>query len=236
MAGQKLNGLCVAALVADGFEQVELTSPLKHLEKNGAEVEIISLRRGKIKSMNLLFPGKGIKANKTVFTANPDKYDALLLPGGFANPDFLRQSDSALQFVREFDAANKPIAVICHGPWVLVSAGLVKNRTLTSWPGIKDDVINAGGNWVNEPVVRDGNWVSSRGPHDLIQFNRGMISLFAEHKAAAKAARGGRLLPTLGWLAAGAAVAAAIYGSNVFEPKEEGEVEEEEEAVGTPVI
>ncbi|EEF59506.1 type 1 glutamine amidotransferase domain-containing protein [Pedosphaera parvula] len=236
MAGKKLNGIRVAVLAADGVEQIELTSPVKHLEKHGAQIEVISLHPGKIKGMNLLLPGKNIKVNRTIFRANPDNYDALLIPGGHINPDFLRQSDSVLQFVREFDAANKPIAVICHGPWVLVSAGVVKNRTLTSWPGIKDDVINAGGNWVNNAAVRDGNWISSRSPLDLIQFNREMISLFAEHKASIKTSRRGRLLPTLGWLTAGAAVAAAIYGSNVFESREGVEMEEEEEPVGTPVI
>src|SRR3954454_19279031 len=140
---QKLNGMRVAVIVADGFEQVEVTSPVKALEKQGAEIEIISLRRGKIRGMNLIWMGKSIRADRTIFTADPDDYDALLVPGGFVNPDFLRQSKRVLNFVREFNSAGKPIATLCHGPWVLASADLVKGRTLTSWRGIKDDIINA---------------------------------------------------------------------------------------------
>ena len=147
MATKRLQGLQVAALVADGFEQVELTFPKSRLEKEGATVEVISLRPGSVRGMNLLYPGKKVHVDRTIFTATASDYDALLQPGGFINPDFLRQSESALEFVREFDRAGKPIAVICHGPWVLVSAGLVRGRRLTSWPGIKDDVMNAGGMW-----------------------------------------------------------------------------------------
>ncbi|HST60436.1 MAG TPA: DJ-1/PfpI family protein, partial [Longimicrobium sp.] len=117
---------------------------------------------------------------RTLRTADPEDYDALLLPGGLIAPDTLRQSEPALDFVRGFERAGKPIAVICHGPWLLVSAGLVVRRNLTSWPGIKDDVRNAGGIWQDEPMVRDRNWVSSRGPQDLKHFNRAMLDLFAE--------------------------------------------------------
>src|SRR5690348_2707111 len=161
MATKRLQGLQVAALVADGFEQVELTFPKSRLEKEGATVEVISLRPGSVRGMNLLYPGKKVHVDRTIFTATASDYDALLQPGGFINPDFLRQSESALEFVREFDRAGKPIAVICHGPWVLVSAGLVRGRRLTSWPGIKDDVMNAGGMWEDSALVRDRNWVSS---------------------------------------------------------------------------
>ncbi|MDB6112730.1 MAG: ThiJ/PfpI family protein [Pedosphaera sp.] len=217
MARGKLQGMRVAVIAADGFEQVEVTSPVSALQRQGAVTEIISLRPGNIKGMNLLWPGKKVHVDRAIFTADADDYDALLIPGGFINPDFLRQSERVLNFVREFEQAKKPIAVICHGPWVLASAGLVKGRTLTSWPGIKDDVSNAGGIWKDKAVVRDDNWVSSQGPLYLLQFNPAMVSLFAEHRAARLGVpAGGRdgegLTPTLGLLAAGAVLAAIIYG------------------------
>ena len=177
---QELDGVRIAVLAADGFEQVEVTRPVKALQKHGAEVEIVSLRPGSIQGMNLLYPGKKIHVDRTVFTADPDEYDGLHIPGGFINPDFVRQSEDALEFVRAFDAAGKPISTICHGPWVLVSAGLVRGRRLTSWPGIKDDVRNAGGEWVNSEVVRDRNWVSSRGPQDLHAFDKAIVEHFAD--------------------------------------------------------
>jgi protease I len=180
-----LTGLRVAVLAADGFEQVEVTSPVGALEDHGAEVEIVSLRPGRLRGVNFLYPGKKVRVNRTLRTADADDYDALFIPGGLVGPDTLRQSEAALDFVRAFDLAGKPIAVICHGPWLLVSAGLVVRRTLTSWPGIKDDVRNAGGIWHDEPLVRDRNWVSSRSPLDLRHFNRGMLELFAEHLLAA---------------------------------------------------
>ena len=173
-----VKGLRVAALAADGFEQVELTKPLKALERAGAVVEVISLRKGHIQGMNLLVPGRKVKVDRLVKDADPGLYDALLLPGGHINPDFLRQSEDVRSFVQAFDAVQKPIAVICHGPWVLVSAGLVQGRRLTSWPGIKDDILNAGGLWEDAPVVQDGNWVSSRGPQDLAAFEKAMLELF----------------------------------------------------------
>ena len=180
MASYDLDGVRVAVLAADGFEQVEVTRPVKALRDHGARVEIVSLRPGAIQGMNLLMPGKSIRVDRTVFDADPEAYDALLLPGGFVSPDLLRQNAHALEFVREFDRAGKPIATICHGPWLLVSARVVAGRRLASWPGIRDDVRNAGGIWQDEAVVRDGNWISSRGPQDLPQFNRAMLSLFAE--------------------------------------------------------
>ncbi|HEX6039884.1 type 1 glutamine amidotransferase domain-containing protein [Longimicrobium sp.] len=175
-----LTGFRVAVLTADGGEQVEITSPVDALREHGAEVEIVSLHLGKIRTVNMLYPGKKVRVDRTLRTADAVDYDALLLPGGLVGPDTLRQSDEALDFVRAFDVAGKPIAVICHGPWLLVSSGLVVRRNLTSWPGIKDDVRNAGGIWHDEPLVRDRNWVSSRGPQDLKHFNRGMLELFAE--------------------------------------------------------
>jgi protease I len=175
-----LTGFRVAVLTADGAEQVEITSPVDELRDHGAEVEIVSLRPGRLRTVNFMYPGKKVRIDRTLRTADPDDYDALLLPGGLISPDTLRQSEQALDFVRGFERAGKPIAVICHGPWLLVSAGLVVRRNLTSWPGIKDDVRNAGGIWHDEPMVRDRNWVSSRGPQDLKHFNRAMLELFAE--------------------------------------------------------
>jgi deglycase len=180
MERKRLEGLKVAVLVADGFEQVEVTRPLKHLLKNGAVVDIVSLHRGRIRGINLLYPGIELRVNRTVGEVNASDYDALVIPGGFINPDFLRQSEKAKMLVTAFDVAGKPIATLCHGPWVLVSAGLVHDRKLAAWPGIQDDIRNAGGTWLDEPLVRDGNWVSSRSPLDLAHFERGMVELFEE--------------------------------------------------------
>jgi protease I len=180
MERKRLEGLKVAVLVADGFEQVEVTRPLKHLLKHGAVVDIVSLHRGRIRGINLLYPGIELRVNRTVGEVNASDYDALVIPGGFINPDFLRQSEKAKMLVTAFDVAGKPIATLCHGPWVLISAGLVHDRKLAAWPGIQDDIRNAGGTWVDEPLVRDGNWVTSRSPLDLLQFERGMVELFEE--------------------------------------------------------
>nr|WP_224361701.1 type 1 glutamine amidotransferase domain-containing protein [Hyalangium versicolor] len=211
--GKKLKGLRVAVLAADGFEQVELTIPVKKLRREGAQVDIVSLRPGAIRGMNLLLPGKKVDVDTTLHETKAADFDALLLPGGFINPDSLRQSELAREFVRDFERLGRPIAVICHGPWLLASADLVRGRRLTSWPGIQDDLRNAGGIWEDAPVVRDGTWVSSRGPHDLPQFEHAMVALFAEHLPVAiprespKEAR-----PWLGWLVGGLAVAAVGLG------------------------
>ena len=180
MAKKTLEGVRVAVLATDGFEQVELTGPVKQLRKRGARVDIVSLRPGTIRGMNLIALGKQVKVDETVTSVSPNDYDALFIPGGFANPDFLRQSEQALMFVRAFDRASKPIGVICHAPWVLVSAGLAHGRELTSWPGISDDVRNAGATWRNAPVVRDRNWLSSRGPMDLPAFEEALVDFFAD--------------------------------------------------------
>ncbi|WP_437329933.1 type 1 glutamine amidotransferase domain-containing protein [Sorangium sp. So ce381] len=182
---KRLKGLHVAVLATEGFEQVELTIPTKALRAEGAHVEVLSLRRGKIRGLNLYWPGRTVRVDRTVEQAAPADYDALLLPGGFINPDLLRQSRAAREFVRAIDEAGKPIATLCHGPWVLASAGRLNGRQLTSWPGIRDDLVHAGAVWRDEAVVRDGNWVSSRGPHDLASFTRAMIELFAERDSAA---------------------------------------------------
>jgi protease I len=180
MARRRLEGLRVAVLAADGFEQVELIRPLKQLLRQGAAVDIVSLHRGRILGINLLSPGIKLRVSRTVDQVSAADYDALLIPGGFVNPDFLRQSEKAKMLVTAFDVAGKPIATLCHGPWVLVSAGLVRDRKLAAWPGIQDDIRNAGGTWLDEPLVRDGNWISSRSPLDLLQFERGMLELFEE--------------------------------------------------------
>ncbi len=181
MARKTLRGMRVGVLAADGFEQVELTVPVKALRKRGAHVDIVSVRRGSIRGMNLLWPGRKVRVDETVHKVRPEAFDALLIPGGFMNPDTLRQSEEVLDFVREFDRLGRPIATICHGPWVLVSAGLVRGRKLASWPGIQDDLRNAGATWVDDSGVRDGLWFSSRGPHDMRHFLRGMVELFEQH-------------------------------------------------------
>ena len=180
MAKGDLKGVRVAVLAADGFEQVEVTRPVKALERAGADVRVLSIRPGRLRGMNFIWPGRKISVDDTLAHAEPSDYSALLLPGGFVNPDLLRQNLHAREFVQRFEALGRPIAVICHGPALLISAGLVKNRRVASWPGIADDVRNAGGTWVDAPVVRDQNWVSSRSPLDLPAFNEAMLGLFAE--------------------------------------------------------
>jgi protease I len=178
MSEKRLEGLRVAVLAVDGFEQVEVTIPMRALRREGADVRIVSLRPGRIRGMNFLFRGKKLPVDDLVSRARPEEYGALVLPGGFVNPDLMRQSKQAQEFVRRFDALERPIATLCHGPEVLISAGLVKGRRLTSWPGIADDIRNAGGDWENGAVVRDGNWVASRSPLDLVPFCAAMIDLF----------------------------------------------------------
>ena len=175
---QRLKGRRVAVLAADGFEKVELSIPMNALRLQGAKTDVVSLRHGRIRGVNLHEPASRVHVKKTVQEANPNDYDALLIPGGFLNPDLLRQSADAREFVRSFDEAGKPIATLCHGPWVLASAGLMSDRTLTSWPGIRDDVVNAGATWVDQEVVRDRNLLTSRGPQDMVPFVRELIKFF----------------------------------------------------------
>jgi protease I len=170
-------------LAADGFEKVELTVPVIALRAAGASVDIVSLRHGRIRGVNLHEPASRVRVTKTVDEANAADYDALLVPGGFINPDLLRQSAAARNFVRAFDAAFKPIATLCHGPWVLASAGLLSGRTLTSWPGVRDDMVNAGATWLDQEVVRHGNLLTSRGPQDLAAFVPAIIRQFAGPEA-----------------------------------------------------
>ena len=175
-----LAGKRVAVLAADGFEYVELSVPRAALKLAGASVDVISLHGGKIRGMNLTEPTRSVRVDRTLDEAVAADYDALLLPGGFIGPDFLRQSHRARQFVRDFDSSNQPLATLCHGPWLLASAGLVAGRRLSSWPGIRDDLVHAGAVWRDEPLVRDRNWVTSRGPQDLRAFVPAMLDLFRD--------------------------------------------------------
>ena len=176
----ELHGRRIAVLVADGFEKIEFTIPVAALRIAGATVDVISLRRGRIRGVNLHEPASRVRVTKTVTEAHPSDYYGLFVPGGFISPDLLRQSADAREFVHAFDASAKPIASLCHGLWVLASAGVLRGRTLTSWPGIRDDVVNAGGVWLDQPVVRDGNLVTSRGPQDLVPFVKAIVELFAQ--------------------------------------------------------
>jgi protease I len=184
---QKLAGKRIAVLVADGFEKVELDAPSAALKEAGAEVVIVALHPGRIRGMNVHQPADLLRVHKTVGDTRADDYDGLLIPGGYISPDMLRQSAHARDFVRDLNAQGKPIALMSQAPLVLTSAGLTGNRTLTSWPGVRDDMVNAGATWLNEEVVRDANWLSSRGPQDMLPFIRDMIPLFGgESESSAK--------------------------------------------------
>jgi protease I len=177
---RKLVGLRVAILIADGFEQVEMTKPRKALEEAGAITFLISPMKGKVRAWDLGNWGDEFEVDIPLAEANADDYDALLLPGGVMNPDHLRMLPHAVEFVKEMNRAESPIAVICHGPWTLINAEAVKGRTITSWPSLEVDLKNAGANWVDKPVVKDGNLVSSRKPDDIPLFNEAMIELFSK--------------------------------------------------------
>ena len=187
---RKLDGKKVAILVTDGFEQVELTKPREALDQAGAETKIVSLKSGKIQGMNHADKGNKFDVDLTLDEARPEEFDALMIPGGLMNPDALRSNGDALEFTRHFFREGKPVAAICHGPWVLIDAGVVRGRMLTSWPAIKTDVKNAGGKWINEEVVVDNGLVTSRKPDDIPAFNKKMIEEFGEgrHEAMATSA------------------------------------------------
>lgn len=176
----KLTDKKVAILVADGFEQVEMTKPRKALEDAGAETKIVSVKSGQIQGMNHADKADKFDVDLTLDEARPEEFDALMIPGGLMNPDTLRSTPDAVEFTRHFFREGKPVAAICHGPWVLIDAGVVRGRTLTSWPAIKTDVKNAGGNWVDEEVVVDNGLVTSRKPDDIPAFNDKMIEEFCE--------------------------------------------------------
>jgi len=180
MAEKNLKGMKVAILVTDNFEQSEMTEPRKALEEAGAKTTIISPKSGSVQGANHDEKADSFKVDMTLDEAQPERFDAVLLPGGALNADFLRVEKKAQEFVRKIDKEQKPIAVICHGPWLLVSAGLAKGRKMTSYHTIQDDIRNAGAVWEDSEMVRDKNWVSSRSPKDLPAFNRAMIELFAE--------------------------------------------------------
>lgn len=177
---QTLSGKTVAVLATDGVELVELTEPVKALKEAGASVEILSLKAGEFQGFNHLTPGDKVTADKAVADADAGSYAGLLLPGGVANPDQLRADKDAVAFVRTFFEAGKPVAAICHAPWLLVEAGVVEGRTLTAFESIRTDLKNAGANAVNEEVVVDKGLVTSRCPDDIPAFNRKMIEEFAE--------------------------------------------------------
>jgi protease I len=177
---QKLNGRKVAILVEDGFEQIELTSPKMALEEAGATTHIISPKPDKVKGWQHTEWGDEFPVDVAIEQANANDYDALLLPGGVMNPDKLRTNKRAIQFVRNFFEQGKPVAAICHGPWVLVEADVVKGRKLTSYSSIQTDLKNAGANWVDQEVVVDHGLVTSRNPDDLPAFNRKLVEEVAE--------------------------------------------------------
>jgi protease I len=175
-----LNGKRIAVLATDMFEQVELVKPRTALDDAGAETELVSLEEGEIQGFNHYDKADTFPVDKAVADVSADDYDALLLPGGVGNPDTLRMDEDAVAFVRSFVDAGKPVAAICHAPWMLVEAGVVRGRTLTSFPSIKTDVKNAGGNWVDQEVVLDGSVVTSRSPADIPAFNEQMLEEFAK--------------------------------------------------------
>jgi protease I len=177
----QLQGKKIAILVAnEGVEEVELTSPREALHEAGAETDLLAPEMGEIRAFNHLDKGQTFSADKTVGAADPDDYDGLVLPGGVANPDQLRTDTDAVQFVRAFFKAGKPVGAICHGPWTLINADVVDGRTLTSWPSLQTDLRNAGAEWVDEEVHVDQGLVSSRKPDDLDAFNAKIIEEFAE--------------------------------------------------------
>jgi len=175
----ELNGKRIAFLATDMVEQVELTEPWKAVAEAGGQPELISLEEGEIQGFNHYDKAETFPVDRTLAEASVDAYDGLVLPGGVGNPDTLRTDEQAVGFVRDFLESGKPVAVICHGPWTLVEADVVRGRTLTSWPSVKTDIENAGGNWVDEEVVQDGNLVSSRKPDDLPAFCKTLVEEFA---------------------------------------------------------
>jgi protease I len=178
---EKLNGKRIAFLVAnEGIEQVELTEPWKAVEEAGGQPELISIEPGQVQAFNHLDKGDKFDVDKTVDEADESDYDGLVLPGGVANPDILRTNDQAVSFTRSFFESGKPVGAICHGPWTLVEADVLKGRTITSWPSIQTDVRNAGGKWVDEEVHVDNGLVTSRKPDDLPAFNAKIVEEFGE--------------------------------------------------------
>jgi protease I len=187
MADQKLQGKRIAIVAADMVERVELIEPRKALQAAGADTDLISLKPGAIKTFNHFDPAESERVDKAVEEVDASDYDALMIPGGVGNPDQLRGDENMVAFVRDFFEQEKPVAAICHGPWVLIDAGVVRGRTMTSWPTLATDLRNAGASWVDKEVVVDGGLVTSRKPDDIPAFNEKMIEEFAEGKHAAQA-------------------------------------------------
>lgn len=186
--GQSLEGISVAVLVMDNFEQVELTSPREALIAAGAKVTIVSKEAGQVTGMNHDVKADSFPVDLTFDQADPEQFSAVLLPGGVFNSDSIRSETAAQRFVQNIHEQGKPVAVICHGAWLLVSAGLVDGKNMTSWPSLKDDIRNAGGDWMDEEVVLDGNLISSRKPDDLPAFNAKLIEALTASKAQIPAA------------------------------------------------
>ena len=188
----ELKGKRVAIVATDMVEQVELVKPRKALEKAGAKTDLISIDPGEIQGFNHYDQADKFPVDRTIEEASADEYDGLLLPGGVGNPDTLRMDENVVSFVRDFFEQGKPVAAICHGPWTIVDAGVVRGRTLTSWPSLQTDIRNAGGKWVDEEVVVDQGLVTSRKPDDLPAFNDKMVEEFAEgtHEVREKAGAG----------------------------------------------
>lgn len=186
MAEASLSGMRVAILVADDFEQSEMTEPKKALEEAGAKTTLVAPKRGKVQGVKHDEKAQAFPVDMTLDEADPDEFEAVMLPGGALNADYLRMQKKAQEFVQKMDQAGKPLAVICHGPWLLVSAGLAKGRRMTSYYTIQDDLKNAGAQWEDKEVVKDRNWVSSRQPSDIPAFNREMINTFFEYRGRAQ--------------------------------------------------
>lgn len=175
---EKLNGMRVALLVTTGFEQVELTKPRQALQNAGATTDLVSPKEGTLRAWQIDDWGDDFEVDVTLDEADPQQYDALVLPGGVMNPDYLRVNDKAVEFTRFFFDTDKPVAAICHGPWTLIEAGVVQGRRMTSYHSIRTDLINAGAEWVDEEAVVDGKLITSRNPDDIPAFNQAMIDTF----------------------------------------------------------
>jgi protease I len=188
MTDHNLNGLKVAILVTDGFEQVELTEPRKALDEAGADTRIVSPKDSEVRGWNFTDWGQKLPVDLKLDQARPEMFDGLLLPGGVINPDTLRMEPKAVAFVKAFFDAGKPVAAICHGPWTIIEAGQARGRKMTSWPSLKTDLKNAGAEWVDQEAVVDGKLVTSRKPDDIPAFTREMLRLFAAAKMGARAA------------------------------------------------
>jgi protease I len=186
MANENLKGLKVAILIEDGFEQVEMVEPRKALDQAGAETHIVSTKNKSVRGWKFTDWGDEFPVDLAIDKAQPRDFDALLLPGGVINPDKLRMQPKAVEFVKAFFDAGKPVAAICHGPWTVIEAGAARGRRIASWPSLKTDLRNAGAEWVDQEAVVDGNLVTSRNPDDIPAFNREMIALFSQSRRQAQ--------------------------------------------------